>query len=219
MTYAAVAAGGRAVQQPAAAAADVPARLLPQLHPCAVLIDIHAVWRDAGREERSSFVLKALAVPAADVSGIYVVPETQLLRVNFESKVTYLEALAKLRRGVPWPERGGQPVYGWAASDTVAKVRICGVPEHLRMGWLKEHLGQFGQVLLALRGGDPDFPAAFDGVVYVTLILRRVWPFLISSGWLTPGVLPVIYCWSIGTMASATATYVAKLAMLASSAS
>ena len=173
MTYAEVAAGGRVVQQLAAAAAEVPARLLPQLHPYAVLIDIQAVWRDAGREERNSFVLKALAVPAADVSGIYVVPETQLLRVSFESKVAYLEALAKLRRGVPRPEGGGRPVFGWAISDTVVKVRVCGVPEHLRMVWLREHLGQFGQVLLAQRSLDPDFPAASDGVVYVTLLLRE----------------------------------------------
>ncbi len=103
------------MRPPTAVAAEGPARLIPQLHPHAVLIDLQAVLREPSREERNSFVLNALAVPATAVAGIYMVPESQLLRVNFEEHVTFLEVLAKLRKGVPWPERGGRLVYGWAA--------------------------------------------------------------------------------------------------------
>ena len=90
---------------PGAVAEEVPARLLPQLHPRAVLIDLRTVLENASREECNYFVLRALAVPAAHVSGIFVMRDTQ-----------------------EWCPMGTD---GWPASPWLGHLGHCGQGAHL----------------------------------------------------------------------------------------
>ena len=72
---------------------------LPLLHPHALLIDAQEAFPGVSRADRNDLFLKDLAVPAGEVLGVYTVPATQLLRVNFRSFEPFVAALAKLRRG------------------------------------------------------------------------------------------------------------------------
>jgi len=146
---------------------------LPQLHPHALLIDAREAFPGASRADRNDLLLKDLAVPAGEVLGVYTVPATQLLRVNFRSFEPFVAALAKLRRGVPWTAAEGRPVFGWSTADSATRVRLTGVPEHLVDAPLREHLSGFGQVLSMVRGLDEAFPKAYDGRVTVTLLLKE----------------------------------------------
>ena len=146
---------------------------LPQLHPHALLINAREAFPGASRADRNDLLLKDLAVPAREVLGVYTVPATQLLRVNFRSFEPFVAALAKLRRGVPWTAAEGRPVFGWSTADSATRVRLTGVPEHLVDAPLREHLSGFGQVLSMVRGLDEAFPKAYDGRVTVTLLLKE----------------------------------------------
>ena len=169
MNFAAAAARAPA-QEPSGAGAGAH---IHELHPFAVLIDLKAVRPNVNKDERNRFVLRDLQVPALAVSGIYAVPTTQLLRVNFLAEAPYRAALEQLREGVPWTEVGGALVYGWAIQDALIKVRLSGVPEHLSKRVLVEHLSQWGRVISFSRGRDKDFPVAFDGTVFLTFQLEE----------------------------------------------
>ena len=71
---------------------------LSQLHPNALLTEARDVLPDASRAEPNEFLLKDLTVPAGEVSGVYMVPDTQLLRVNLRS----FEPFADLRSFEPF---------------------------------------------------------------------------------------------------------------------
>ena len=146
---------------------------LPQLHPHALLIDAREAFPGASRADRNALLLKDLAVPAGEVLGVYTVPATQLLRVNFRSFGPFMAALGKLRRGVPWAAADGRLVFGWSTADSATRVRLTGVPEHLDHALLREHLSGFGQVLSVVRGLDEAFPKAYDGRVTATLLVKE----------------------------------------------
>jgi hypothetical protein len=160
-------------KQPALPVMPIPAHHVQALHPFTVLIDFDRVLSDSTRAQRNSFVLRDLAAPADEISGVYMLPASQLLRVNFKSEGPYLAALAKLRGGVPCSAAEGRTVCGWSPSDTITKVRLCGVPERLSKAAVWGHMGLFGQVLSAMKGMDEDYPSAADGVVYFTLLLKE----------------------------------------------
>ncbi len=160
-------------KQPALPVMPIPAHHVQALHPFTVLIDFDRVLSDSTRAQRNSFVLRDLAAPADEISGVYMLPASQLLRVNFKSEGPYLAALAKLRKGVPCSAAEGREVCGWSPSDAVTKVRLCGVPERLSKAAVWGHMGLFGQVLSAMKGMDEDYPSAADGVLYFTLLLKE----------------------------------------------
>jgi len=171
MDFAAAAARPPLLQVQAGAGASAQVRHIDRLHPFAVLVDLKAVRPNVNKDERNRFVLRDLGVPALAVSGIYAVPTSQLLRINFLAEAPYEAALERLRDGVPWSEMGGSLVYGWSVQDSLVKLRLSGVPEHLAKEVLVAHLGQWGRVVAFSRGRDRDFPVAFDGTVYITFQL------------------------------------------------
>ncbi|WP_371079307.1 hypothetical protein, partial [Salmonella enterica] len=96
---------------------------------------------------------------------------TQLLRINFLAEAPYRDALDRLREGIRWSKMGGSLVFGWAIQDSLIKVRLSGVPEHLSKRVIIQHLAHWGRVISFSRGRDRAFPVAFDGTVYITFQL------------------------------------------------
>jgi hypothetical protein len=162
---------GNAAAQPKVRHDAIPLHHVAQFQGHSVLIDLKAVKPTATKEERFSFLLKDLAVSPADVSEVYVVPTTQLLRVGFRSEAPMLIALEKLRAGAQWAAAGGRKVSGWAIQDLLTKVRINAFPQLVELDLLTTHLSKFGQVISAVRGEEKMIPGALDGSVQVTMKL------------------------------------------------
>jgi hypothetical protein len=110
-------------------------------------------------EDRNDFVLKDLKVNLAD---IFMVPTSQLLRLEFFMELLYLSASEALRAGVPWTATGGQLVHGWSIKESILQVRVSGCMP----GFPRDPGGQFtsfNRVLHFSRGGDKTFSGAGDG--------------------------------------------------------
>jgi hypothetical protein len=175
MSYAEALSGSRGGVVPAArppAAAPTPLHHIAYLQGHAVLIDLRAARPNLSKEERNSFLLNDLGVSPADVTDVFMVPSTQLLRVGFHAEGPCLAALAKLQVGVPWAAADGALVYGWLPADSLSRVRVSGCTPHLDTDRVAAHMAQFGRVVQSARGVDRSFGNVFDGVIHFTIQLH-----------------------------------------------
>ena len=147
-------------------------------------MDLKAACPNVNKDERNCFILKDLDIPAMTVPGIYAVPTLQLMRINFLAEAPYKAALERLRNGVPWSEMGGVLIFGWPAQNSLIKLGLSGVPEHMAKEVLVAHLGR---MVAFSRGHDRDFPVVFDGTVYVTFQLGEQAVPLLSLWWMAAG--------------------------------
>jgi hypothetical protein len=183
----------------------------------AVLIDLRAAHPNLSKEERNSFLLNDLGISPADVTDVFMVPSTQLLRVGFHAEGPCLAALAKLQVGVPWAAAEGALVYGWSPAHSLSRVRVSGCTPHLDTDRVAAHMAQFGRVVQSARGVDRSFGNVFDGVIHFTIQLHSdiTLPHFIDiedeGGHLAVGSL------SSWTSTAAAVSAVATLAMSASS--
>ncbi len=105
-------------------------------------------------------MIKDLKVTLAD---IFMVPNSQLLSLQFFMELPYLAALEALQAGVPWTAAGGQLVHGWSIKESVLQVRVSGcMPGFPRDPGCQ--FTSFNRVLHFSRGGDQTFSGAGDGV-------------------------------------------------------
>ncbi len=78
--------GGVAAAARPPAAAPTPLHLIAYLQGHAVLIDLRAARPNLSKEERNSFLLRDLGINPVDVTDVFMVPSTQLLRVRFHAE-------------------------------------------------------------------------------------------------------------------------------------
>jgi hypothetical protein len=124
-----------AVRPPAVAPTPL-YHIIAYLQGHAVIIDLRAARPNLSREERNSFLLRDLGINPADITDVFMVPSTQLLRVGFHAEGPCSAALVKLQVGVPWAAADGALVYGWSPADSLFRVRVSGcTPTLTPTGW------------------------------------------------------------------------------------
>ena len=165
--------GGAAAAARPPAAAPTPLHHIAYLQGHAVLIDLRAARPNLTKEERNSFLLLDLGISPTDVTDVFMVPATQLLRVGFHHEEPCRVALAKLQAGVPWTAADGLLVYGWSPADSLSRVRVSGCTPHLSTDRVAAHMAQFGRVVQSARGVDRSFGNVFDGVIHFTIQLHN----------------------------------------------
>jgi hypothetical protein len=138
----------------------------------AVLIDLRAACPDLSKEEQNRFLLKDHGINPADVTDVFMVLSTQLLRVGFHAEGPCSAARAKLQVGVPWAAAEGALVYGWLPADSLSRVRVSGCTPHLNTDRVAAHMAQLGRVVQSARGVDCSFGNVFDGVIDFTIQLH-----------------------------------------------
>jgi hypothetical protein len=151
------------------AAAPTPLHHIAYLQGHAVLIDLRSVRPSVSKEERNAFLLQDLGLSVADVTDVFMVPSTQLLRVGFAAAEPCQAALAKLQAGVPWAAADNALVYGWSPADSLSRVRVSGCTPGLDLDLVAAHMAQFGRVVQSARGRDRSFGNVFDGVIHLTM--------------------------------------------------
>ncbi len=136
---------------------------------------LRAAHPNLSKKERNSFLLLDLGVNPADVTDVFMVPSTQLLRIGFHAGLC-LTALAKLQSGVPW-----------TAADPGVYVIPCRllVPgpnfwlhPHLAMDHVVAHMVQFSRVVQSAGGVDCPLGNVFDGVIPFIIQLHNNITFL-----------------------------------------
>lgn len=168
--YAAAASAHRPGQR--APPAMNPLRHLAHLQGYSLLMDLKGVHPTYNKQERHDFVIKELKIPANDVLLIFPDHITELVVLTLETKEVYDAALGRLLEGVPWAAAGGQLVFGSAADEAVASVRISNIPIGLASSVLLGHMRKFGTILTHRQGKDRLFPRASDGILHLTMVLN-----------------------------------------------
>jgi hypothetical protein len=78
------------------------------LHGHAVMIDLRTVCSNVSKEERKDFLLRGPAIMPAEVVDVFMVPLTQLLRIDFRKTAPCEAVTLRIATGAPWTTKGNR---------------------------------------------------------------------------------------------------------------